>query len=101
MPTTIKTTSGTLAPATGALLAAAQGECSLLIIANNGVNPMVFKFGSVPSSATDGIPLDPASAAGGQGGSLVLTEDAACADSVYGYSTLGTTFSVQQGIQRS
>lgn len=97
MSISTKTTSGTLAAGIAALLAPAYPQCSLLIIANNGTNPMVYKFGSAPTSATDGIPLDPASVAGGQGGVLVLTGEHACSDAVYGMSTSGTTFSVQQG----
>ena len=92
---------GTLAAATAKLLAAGVdagvNQCRSLIIANNGINPMIVKFGSAPTSATDGIPLDPASASGGQGGSLVLTGDSAPPDAVYGYSTVGTTYSIAQG----
>ena len=92
-------TSGTLAAATPQLLAASVAQqCKLLIIANNGINPMVVKFGSAPTSPTDGIPLDPASVSGGQGGSLVLTGDSAPPDAVYGYSTAGTTYGVAQGV---
>src|SRR5256885_14744311 len=93
----MKTTSGTLSAGSAALLAAAVTDCTLLIIANNGISPMVVKFGSAPTSVTDGIPLDGASAAGGQGGSLVLTGDSAVADAVYGMSAAGTTFAVSQG----
>jgi hypothetical protein len=93
-------TSGTLVPATGAQIAASQApNCSLLIVANNGTNPMVIKFGSAPTSAIDGIPLDGAATAGGQGGSLMLTgDDISRSDAVYGYSALGTTFAVAQGV---
>jgi hypothetical protein len=90
--------SGTLAAGTGAQLAAPSPPlCLMAIVANNGVNPMVVKFGSMPTSATDGIPLDPASTAGGQGGSITLTDDQVSqTDAIFGYSTLGTTFAVLQ-----
>jgi hypothetical protein len=94
--------SGTLAAGTGAQLAAGRSDLKLLIICNTGLNPMVAKFGSLPTSATDGFPLDPATAAGGQGGSLMLAvEDAPGdfappADALYGMSAAGTTFSVVQ-----
>jgi hypothetical protein len=101
MPTKTQTTSGSLAAGAAALMAPAYAECSLLIIANNGTNPMVYKFGSAPANITDGIPLDPASVSGGQGGVLVLTGDDACADAIYGMSASGTTFSVQQGTSHS
>jgi len=93
--------SGTLAPATGALLAPALVNSTLLLVANNGVNPLTVKFGSLPTSATDGVCLDGASSPGGEGGSLVLAiEDKLGGDrfvpddEVYGFSQLGTTFSV-------
>jgi hypothetical protein len=77
-------------------------DIKLLIIANNGIHPMVLKFGSAPTSATDGIPLDGASTAGGQGGALILGiedepgGDCVPVDAIYGMSAAGTTFSVTQ-----
>lgn len=99
----IISTSGTLDPATPGAIAYAENDRwnparRLLIIANNGINPMVIKFGSPPESETDGIPLDGASTEGGQGGSLFLDNmDQMIAETVYGYSTLGTTYAVAQG----
>jgi hypothetical protein len=97
------TSSGALAPATAAQLAVARPDIKTLIVANNGVNPICIKFGSAPLSATDGTCLDGASSAGGEGGSLVLTyggniqeNQPPLGDSVYGYSTAGTTFHVVQ-----
>jgi hypothetical protein len=91
------TTSGTLAAETAAQLAAGQ-SCTFLLVMNNGVNPMVVRFGSTPTSDTDGIALDGASAAGGQGGSLMLTENQISTDDIYGMSALGTTYTVLQGV---
>jgi hypothetical protein len=91
------TTATTLLAGAGAQIAAANPVCAAFVISNNGTNPMVVKFGSMPTSATDGMPLDPASAQGGQGGSLVLTGENAPSDSVFGLSALGTSCSVQSG----
>jgi hypothetical protein len=70
----------------------------------NGINPATFKFGSAPTSATDGFTLDPASASGGQGGSLFLsngdshtTQGDTPVDAVYAYSTGGTTVTIEEG----
>lgn len=93
-------TSTTLAANTPVLIAPASLGCSLFIIANSGTGSLVWKAGSAPASATDGTPLDPASAAGGQGGSIVLTGDAAIADAIYAWSTAGTTVNVKQGSKR-
>jgi hypothetical protein len=90
-------TSGTLSAGVGALLAAGQNPCTLIIVANSGVNPMVVKFGSVPLSATDGFPLDGASTAGGQGGSITLESAEATSQPIYGLSSAGTTFGIVQG----
>jgi hypothetical protein len=46
--------------------------------------------------ATDGICLDPASAAGGQGGSYE-SRDNVPVDAIYGYSTGGTTVTIFDG----
>jgi hypothetical protein len=98
-----RNSSGTLSAGVAALLAPAMPDIKTLIICNSGLNPMVAKFGSLPTSATDGIPLDGASAPGGQGGSLVLGvedqpggESCVPSDAIFGSSALGTTFSVQQ-----
>jgi hypothetical protein len=99
---TTQNSSGTLSAGVAALLAPAMPDIKLLIICNSGTHPMAIKFGSAPLSATDGIPLDGASAPGGQGGSLVLGvkdepgDFTPPADAVYAFSTLGTSYAVQQ-----
>jgi hypothetical protein len=97
-----RNSSGTLSAGVAALLAPAMPDIKTLIICNNGICPLVIKFGSAPLSATDGIPLDGASTAGGQGGALVLAVQDALgdfappSDSIFGLSALGTTFSISQ-----
>jgi len=100
MATKVNDTSTTLAANTPVQIAPADLGCTLLIIANNGTGSLVWKAGSAPASATDGTPLDPASAAGGQGGSIVLTGDAAISDAIFAWSTAGTTVNVKQGSKR-
>jgi hypothetical protein len=93
----INSISKTLAAATSLLLAPASAERASLSIQNTGsANPLVFKTGSAPVSATDGICLDPASAVGGQGESYDFGE-AVPVDAIYGYSTGGTTVTVFDG----
>jgi hypothetical protein len=95
-----KTFSGALSASVAALMAPTFTDATLLIVANNGINPMTVKFGSMPLSATDGLVLDAASTSGGQGGSLILSIDDAPngafvpVDAIYGLSTTGTTFCV-------
>jgi hypothetical protein len=74
----------------------------------NGVNPATFKFGSAPTSATDGVTLGAASVSGGQGGSLLLsdgdshtTQGDTPVDAVYAYSALGTTIAIEEGMVRN
>jgi hypothetical protein len=76
----------------------------LLLLQNNGVNPAAFKFQSAPTSAIDGLTLDPASVSGGQGGSIILsdgeshtTQGDIPVDAVYAMSALGTTVTVEEG----
>ena len=78
-------------------VSAAQAEKRVFIIANNGLNPLGWKCGALPSSATDGTPLDPASVSGGQGGAVVLTGADAIGDAIYAWSAGGTTVNVKQG----
>jgi len=92
--------STTLAANTPVSICPADGGCTLLIISNNGTGSLVWKAGSAPTSATDGTPLDPASGAGGQGGSIVLTGEAAISDQLFAWSTAGTTVNVKQGAKR-
>ncbi|WFT94376.1 hypothetical protein QA633_40005 [Bradyrhizobium barranii] len=94
---TINTISKTLAAATPLLLAPAHTQREFLTIQNTGgTNPMTFKTGSAPASATDGICLDPATIAGGQGGSYEF-RDRVPVDAIYGYSTNGTTVLIFDG----
>src|SRR5687768_5844201 len=100
MTVTVKETSTTLAADTPAQIAAASPGCSVFIISNTGLNPLVWKCGAMPSAATDGTPLDPASASGGQGGAVVLTGPDAIGDAIYAWSEGGTTVNVKQGTQK-
>jgi hypothetical protein len=92
----IASISKTLAAATAQLLTAASAERSYLSIQNTGTNPFVFKTGSAPQSATDGICLDPASSSGGQGGSYDFGDNVPI-DAIHGYSTGGTTLTIFDG----
>ena len=86
MPQSGIQTSTTLAAGVAAQIAAPLSGCTCNIISNNGTAPMVFKFGSSPTSAIDGIGLDGASSSGGQGGSMVLTGAAAFSDAIFAFS---------------
>jgi hypothetical protein len=90
-------TSTTIPAATPTKIAAAAPGIVFFTLCNNGTNPLVWKCGAAPTSATDGLPLDPASASGGQGGSIVLTGDSAISDAIWAWSTGGTTVNVKQG----
>lgn len=100
MGVTIKETTTPLSADTPAKIADKSPGCRVFIIANNGTGSLVWKAGSAPSSAADGTPLDPASSAGGQGGSVVLTGDDAIIDEIWAWSTDGTTVNVKQGTPR-
>jgi len=69
-----------------------------------GSNPVTLKFQTAPASSTDGFTLDPASATGGQGGSLLLSVDTDTIDwncpidEIWAYSQLGTTVTVIEGV---
>jgi hypothetical protein len=100
---TFSSTSYTLAPATPTPLIAANPNRRLLLIQNNGTNPVATKFQSAPTSATDGMTLGAASVSGEQGGMILFSVDGEGIDShvptdaVYAYSTLGTTVNVIEG----
>jgi hypothetical protein len=100
---TFKSKSFTLAPATPTFLVALNPNRRLLLLAVNGTAPATFKFGSAPTSAIDGITLGAASVSGGQGGSILFTEDTETiqsmtpVDAVYAYSTLGSTVTISEG----
>jgi hypothetical protein len=97
MGVSITETTTTLAANTPVQIAPQMSGCSLFIIANNGTGSLVWKCGSLPTSAADGTPLDPASSAGGQGGSAVFTDGTAIKDAIFAWSTAGTTVNVKQG----
>jgi hypothetical protein len=101
---TFKSTSYALSPGTPTFLIPLNPARRLLLIAVNGINPATFKFGSAPTSATDGFTLGAANVSGGQGGSLFLsdgdsqtTQGDTPVDAVYAYSALGTTGNVEEG----
>jgi len=95
---TLTSQSFTLPPATAVQIASINASRELLMLQNTGsANPATFKFQTAPSSATDGFALDPASASGGQGGSLLLDSGRCSIDAIYAYSTLGTTVTVVDG----
>jgi hypothetical protein len=63
-----------------------------MILQNCGTNPATFKFQTAPASATDGFTLDPASASGGQGGTLELQgTNETPIDAIWAMSAAGTT----------
>jgi hypothetical protein len=102
---TVKSTSYVLSPATPTLLIPLNPNRRLLMLSVNDVNPATFKFGSAPTSATDGLTLGAASVSGGQGGSFLLsdgdshtTQGDTPVDAVYAYSTLGTSVNVEEGM---
>lgn len=97
MSISIVETTTTLAANTPLAIAPAAPGCTLLIISNTGVGSLAWKTGAAPSSAADGTTLDPASSAGGQGGSIVLTGAIAISDKLFAWSTSGTTVNVKQG----
>jgi hypothetical protein len=101
---TFKSTSFTLPPATPVQLLALNPVRRLLLIENTGVNPVAIKFQSATTSAIDGFTLGAASVSGGQGGSFLLSDGDSHTiqgdtpvDSVWAYSTLGTTVAVDEG----
>lgn len=81
----------TLASSVAQLVVNQDMNRSYLAIQNTGVGgPMSAGFGAAPSAAGTGPTLDPASAAGGQGGSWEWI-DVVPTNSVYLYSAAGTT----------
>jgi hypothetical protein len=67
-----------------------------MLLEVNGSNPATFKFQTTPASAIDGFTLDPASAAGGQGGSLELLGPDCPIDSIWAISAAGTTVTLHE-----
>jgi hypothetical protein len=87
----------TLTAGVAKLLAAQNlARLGLLLENNGGSNPVTFKFQTAPVSATDGFTLDPASATGGQGGTLLLNDPVCPIDSIWAYSAAGTTISIHE-----
>ncbi len=88
----------TLAAATpsGAIVAANNARVSLTI-QNTGTGSASINFGSA-ATAGSGLSLDPASAAGGQGGSRVWDgSDRIPSDAIHAISTAGTTLVIIEG----
>lgn len=92
-----KTTAITVSAATTTLIVGRNTGRQYLAIQNTGVNPVSFGFvAESPAAAGAGISLDPASAAGGQGGSWEWV-DTVPTNPIYAYSTTGTTVVVVEG----
>lgn len=93
------TTAKTLAAATSALVINQNSSRNYLLLQNTGLNPATFTFGSGAAVAAAGLSLDPASAAGGQGGSIVFDSQFGNvpSDSVHAISTAGTTIVAIEG----
>lgn len=96
IPVNIKVTHATLSAATVAEIVPRNVSRLYLMIQNTGgTNPASFGVDNTVTAGT-GVSLDPASAAGGQGGSYEWVETIPT-NPVYGYSTLGTTVIVIEG----
>ncbi len=93
------TTAKTLTAATSALLISQNPERTYLLLQNTGTNPASFTFGSGAAVAAAGLSLDPASGAGGQGGSIVFDSQFGTVpqDAVHAISTSGTTVIAIEG----
>lgn len=94
MSLTVTTTSFTLAPATATLILPADPTRQSLLRSTIGANPATWKFQSAPTSASDGLVLDSTTA---QGARVLLTGASVPVDSVWAYSTAGTTVTVEVG----
>ena len=94
MSLTVTTTSFTLAPATATQILPADPTRQSLLRSTNGANPCTWRFGSAPTSATDGLALDATTAAGAR---VLLQGVSVPVDSVWAYSTAGTTVCVEVG----
>jgi hypothetical protein len=95
-PLNFSTTSVTLASSVAQRVVLANTSRLYLAVQNTGTGAVSVGFGSAPSAAGTGLSLDPASAAGGQGGSWEWT-DPIPMNSIYLYSAAGTTAVVIQG----
>jgi hypothetical protein len=95
MSLTIQTLSFTLPAATAVQLLPADSTRQSLLRSTTGANPATWKFQSAPTGASDGLVLDSTTAAGGR---VLLTGASVCPiDSVWAYSTAGTTVCVEVG----
>lgn len=92
----LKVTSVTLASSVSQLVINQDPLRSYLAVQNTGTGAMSIGFGSASSAAGRGPSLDPASAAGGQGG-IWEWSDVVPQNSVYLYSAAGTTATVVSG----
>lgn len=89
----------TLSAAVGQKLVNTNMNRCYLAIQNTGTGALSFGFDGIPAAGA-GPSLDPASGAGGQGGSWEFKE-AIPIDAVYGFSTAGTTVIVMEGINQA
>jgi hypothetical protein len=93
----VKTTIYTLGVGGSAKIANSnQGRRSLVIQNIGAVNPVSIMTDANPGAA-EGIGLDPASVAGGQGGSYERFGDDCPTNAFWAYSALGTKIVVQEG----
>lgn len=91
-----KQTTVTLASSVGALIVNRNPARQYLAIMNTNTGSATIHFRTLPTSASGGIALDPASGAGGQGGSWEW-KDPVPTNPVYAYSAVGTTIVVIEG----
>jgi len=95
-PLNFKGTAVTLASSVAQLVVNQDAARSYLAVQNTGTGALSIGFSSAPTAAGRGISLDPATAAGGQGGSWEWI-DAVPMNSIYLYSAAGTTAIVVTG----
>jgi hypothetical protein len=101
MPTAhYTTTSAILAPAAAVQIIPANTNRASLMLQVTGTAPATFGFGVAPV-AGQGLSLDGASVAGGQGGSRLWelsSNDHVPYDAIWAISTVGTTIVVIEGV---
>jgi len=85
----------TLAAGVAAQIVPANNGRRFLLIQNTGINPMSIKEDAAPVAA-GGMSFDPASSAGGQGGSWNPTE-VVPTNAYWAISTVGTTVITMEG----
>jgi hypothetical protein len=94
MALTVTSTSVTLSAGVAAQILSADATRQLLLRSVTGANPATFKWGSAPATALDGLVLDNTTA---QGARVLLTGVSTPVDSLWAFSTLGTTVAVEVG----